>query len=83
VFELPTVVYFLSRLGLITAGFLWHNFKYAVLIIFILAAVITPTPDIVTQCIFAGPMILLYLFGILVAHLFGRERVPQAATEEA
>jgi len=83
VFELPTVVYFLSRLGLITAGFLWRNFKYAVLIIFIVAAVITPTPDVVTQCVFAGPMILLYLIGILVAHLFGRERAPQTAAEEA
>jgi sec-independent protein translocase protein TatC len=83
VFELPTVVYLLSRLGLITPGFLWHNFKYAVLIIFIVAAVITPTPDVVTQCIFAGPMILLYLVGILVAHLFGRERVPETAVEES
>ena len=83
VFELPTVVYFLARLGLITAGFLWRNFKYAILIIFIVAAVITPTPDVVTQCVFAGPMILLYLIGILVAHVFGRERAPESAAEEA
>jgi len=83
VFELPTVVYFLARLGLITAGFLWRHFKYAILIIFIVAAVITPTPDVVTQCVFAGPMILLYLIGILVAHVFGRERAPEAAAEEA
>jgi len=74
VFELPTVIYLLARLGLVTPGFLWRNFKYAVLIIFIIAAVITPTPDIVTQCLFAGPMIGLYLLGILVAHLFGRSR---------
>jgi len=74
VFELPTVIYLLARLGLVTPGFLWRNFKYAVLIIFIIAAVITPTPDIVTQCLFAGPMIGLYLLGILVAHLFGRPR---------
>jgi sec-independent protein translocase protein TatC len=83
VFELPTVVYFLSRFGLITAGFLWRNLKYAILIIFIVAAVITPTPDVVTQCVFAGPMILLYLIGILVAHVFGRERAPRPATDEA
>jgi sec-independent protein translocase protein TatC len=83
VFELPTVIYFLARLGLITSGFLWRNFKYAVLIIFIVAAVITPTPDVVTQCVFAGPMILLYLIGILVAHVFGRERAPGASAEEA
>jgi len=82
VFELPTVVYFLARLGLVTAGFLWRQFKYAILIIFIVAAVITPTPDVVTQCVFAGPMILLYLIGILVAHVFGRERAPETAAEE-
>jgi len=81
VFELPTVIYFLARLGLVTAGFLWRNLKYAILIIFIVAAVITPTPDVVTQCIFAGPMILLYLIGILVAHVFGRERAPEPAAE--
>ncbi len=80
VFELPTIIYFLARLGLITARFLWRNFKYAILIIFIIAAVITPTPDVVTQCVFAAPMIVLYLIGILVAHLFGRKReVPAAA----
>jgi sec-independent protein translocase protein TatC len=74
VFELPTVILLLSRLGLVTAGFLWRHFKYAVLVIFILAALITPTPDVVTQCLFAGPMILLYLLGILVARVFGRDR---------
>jgi sec-independent protein translocase protein TatC len=74
VFELPTVIYFLARLGLVTPGFLWRNFKYAILIIFIISAIITPTPDIVTQCVFAAPMILLYLAGILVAKLFGRPR---------
>ena len=74
VFELPTVIYFLARLGLVTPGFLWRKFKYAVLIIFIIAAIITPTPDVVTQCVFAGPMVVLYLIGILVAWVFGRPR---------
>jgi sec-independent protein translocase protein TatC len=82
VFQLPTVIYFLARLGLVTPGFLWHHFKYAVLIIFILAAVLTPTPDVVTQCVFAAPMILLYLVGVLIAHLFGRERLRQPAADE-
>lgn len=80
VFELPTLIYFLARLGLVTAGFLWRNFQYAILVIFIVAAVITPTPDMITQCIFAAPMILLYLIGIGVAHAFGR---PRAARDEA
>lgn len=83
VFELPTVIYFLSRLGLVTAGFLWHHFKYAVLIIFVVAAVLTPTPDIVTQCVFAAPMVLLYLLGILIARLFGRPRDLGAAADES
>jgi len=78
VFELPTVVYFLARLGLVTSSFLWRNFQYAILVIFIVAAVITPTPDMVTQCLFAAPMILLYAVGILVAHLFGRPRTAPA-----
>ena len=83
VFELPTVIYFLARLGLVSASFLRRNFKYAILNIFIVAAVITPTPDVVTQCVFAGPMILLYLIGILVAHVFGRERAAAPATEKS
>ncbi len=82
VFELPIVIGFLAWLGLVSASFLWRNFKYAVLIIFIIAAVITPTPDVVTQCVFAGPMILLYLIGILVAHVFGRARASATAGEE-
>jgi sec-independent protein translocase protein TatC len=82
VFELPTVIYFLARLGLVTPGFLWRHFKYAVLVIFIVAAVITPTPDVVTQCVFAAPMLLLYLIGIFVAWFFGRDRQrpPEAGT---
>ena len=83
VFELPTVIYFLARLGLVTPRFLWRNFKYAILIIFIIAAIITPTPDVVTQCIFAAPMILLYLVGILVAKIFGRPRRGPDEQDEA
>jgi sec-independent protein translocase protein TatC len=78
-FELPTLIAILARLGLITPAFLWRNFKYAILVIFIVAAIITPTPDVVTQCVFAGPMIVLYLVGILFAHLFGRARRPRDA----
>lgn len=83
VFEQPTVVYFLARLGLITPRFLWRNFQYAILIIFIVAAVVTPTPDVVTQCVFAAPMILLYLISILVAYVFGRPREAPEGGERA
>jgi len=81
IFQLPVLIYLLARLGLVTAGFLWRNFKYAVLIIFVVAAVLTPTPDAVTMTLVAGPMIGLYLLGILVALVFGRSR--DAEDEEA
>ena len=74
VFQMPTVVFFLAKVGLITAGFLWRSFRYAFLLIFIAAAVITPTGDMVTQTIFAAPMVGLYLLSILIAWVFGRVR---------
>ena len=69
-FEMPILIFFLARMGVVTERWLLAKFKYAVLIIFIIAAVITPTPDVATQCVFAVPMILLYLLGIAVAWLF-------------
>lgn len=70
-FELPTVIFFLSRIGLVTPAFLMRHFRWAVIIIFVVAAIITPTPDIVNLCIFALPTIFLYLVGVGVAALFG------------
>ena len=67
VFQMPTVVYFLARLRLVTARFLWRNIKYAILIIFILAAVLTTSPDAWNQTVFAAPMIALYLLSIVIA----------------
>jgi sec-independent protein translocase protein TatC len=74
VFQMPTVVFFLAKMGLVTAGLLWRSFRYAFLIIFVVAAVITPTGDMVTQTIFAAPMVGLYLLSILIAWIFGRSR---------
>jgi sec-independent protein translocase protein TatC len=71
-FELPILVFFLARFGLVTERFLLAKFKYAVLLIFVIAAVITPTPDMMTQCVFAVPMIVLYLLGIAIAWAFKR-----------
>jgi sec-independent protein translocase protein TatC len=65
-------VFFLSKLGLVTPGFLWRSFRYAFLLIFVAAAVITPTGDMVTQTIFAAPMVALYLLSIAIAWIFGR-----------
>jgi len=72
VFQMPTVVFFLAKMGLITAGFLWRSFRYAFLLIFVAAAVITPTGDMVTQTIFAAPMVALYLLSIGIAWGFGK-----------
>jgi len=75
VFQMPTLVFFLAKMKLITARFLVHQFKYAILIIFIIAAVITPTGDPVTQTVFAAPMVGLYVLGIAIAWVVGPKRV--------
>ncbi len=71
-FEMPILVFFLARLGIVSERWLLSKFKYAVFAIFVIAAVITPTPDIATQCVFALPMIALYLMGIAIAWIFRR-----------
>jgi sec-independent protein translocase protein TatC len=73
VFEMPMLIFFLARLGLVTARKLIKWFRWAVLAIFVVAAIITPTPDVATQTVFAVPMILLYLLGVVVAALFGKK----------
>ncbi len=81
VFQIPVVIFVLARIGLITPRFLMRQFKYAVLVAFIVAAFITPTPDMVTQSLLALPMIGLYLIGVAVAWMFGRPRRSEAAAE--
>ncbi len=72
-FEMPILIFFLARMGVVSEKFLLAKFKYAVLVIFIIAAIITPTPDIATQCVFALPMIALYLLGIAIAWIFRKK----------
>ena len=74
IFQIPPVIFVLSRLGVVSAGFLLRNTKYAVLIAFVVAAIITPTADIPNMMIMAGPMILLYLVGVVVAFIFGKRK---------
>jgi sec-independent protein translocase protein TatC len=69
IFELPILVFFLSLMGIISAGFMWRNFRYSVLVIFIIAAILTPTTDILNMCVFAAPMVALYALSIGVAFL--------------
>jgi sec-independent protein translocase protein TatC len=78
VFEMPTLVLFLARIGLVTPRFLIRNTKYAVLVIFVVAAVLTPGPDIVSQLLMAGPMTLLYAISIVIAWIFQKKREPDA-----
>jgi sec-independent protein translocase protein TatC len=77
VFELPLILTMLSKMGIVTPKFLAKNRKYAVLINFIIAAVLTPTPDIFNQSLMAGPLCLLYEIGIISARIFGK-RSPKA-----
>ena len=74
VFQLPTLVFFLAKLGLVTPKFLIKNTKYAILIIFIIAAVLTPSADPVTQTAMAAPMIVLYGISIGIAWVFQKRR---------
>ncbi|HEV3219279.1 MAG TPA: twin-arginine translocase subunit TatC [Candidatus Acidoferrales bacterium] len=74
IFEMPILIFFLAFFGIVTPRFLWKNFRYAILIITVIAAILAPTPDATTMIVFMAPMILLYLIGIGVAWLVVRKR---------
>jgi sec-independent protein translocase protein TatC len=74
VFQMPTLVLFLARMGVVSARMLLRQFKYAVLAIFVIAAVVTPGPDVVSQLLVAGPMLALYGLSVLIAWLFAPRR---------
>ena len=67
IFEMPIVIFFLALMGIVSAGWMWRNIRYAILGIFVVAAIITPTPDILNMCIFAAPMVFLYVLSIGIA----------------
>jgi sec-independent protein translocase protein TatC len=69
VFELPVIIFFLTLLRIVTPGFLVRNSRYAILAIFILAAIVTPTPDVFNLMLFAMPMCFLFYFGIFAGYL--------------
>lgn len=74
VFQIPTIAFLLGRIGLITPRMLWRVWRHAVVIIAILAAVLTPTPDAFTMLVFAAPMLGLYFLSIGIVWLFGKPR---------
>ena len=76
VFELPLIITFLARLGLVSVEFLKKNRKYALLLFFIGAAILTP-PDVVTQIMMAFPLMVLYEVSILGARIFGKKKIEE------
>ncbi|HUM05594.1 MAG TPA: twin-arginine translocase subunit TatC [Terriglobales bacterium] len=70
IFEMPILVFFLSLMGIVTAGWMWRNLRYSILGIFFIAAILTPTTDILNMCIFAAPMVALYVLSIGIAWMF-------------
>ena len=82
VFEMPVVITVLSLIGIVTPQFLSKNRKYAILINFIIAAVLTPTPDMINQTLMAGPLCILYEVGIICARVAARKRKTPAPPAE-
>jgi sec-independent protein translocase protein TatC len=79
VFELPLVLAFLASIGIVSAKALWRFNKYAIIISFIIGGVLTPGPDVMSQCLMSIPLWLLYNMSIVIAWLVGRARKKQAA----
>ncbi|MFH1059944.1 MAG: twin-arginine translocase subunit TatC [Pseudomonadota bacterium] len=82
-FETPLVLYFMAKLGIVNAGKLRKNRRYAILIIFVVAAVATPTPDVITQILMAAPLMLLYEFSILLIARAERQKTLAEQAAEA
>jgi sec-independent protein translocase protein TatC len=84
IFELPILIFFLTLFGIVTPKFLFVNSKYSILVIAIIAAIVTPTPDALTMLVVMAPMIVLYFAGVGVSALVvGRRNRRLAAAAEA
>jgi sec-independent protein translocase protein TatC len=79
IFLIPSVIFILARIGIVTGPFLLRNTRYAILISFVVSAIITPTTDVANMMIIVVPMVALYLLGVIVAYLFGKKRVKEPA----
>jgi sec-independent protein translocase protein TatC len=80
-FELPVITFFLARLGFVTHRMMLRTVRYAILIIFIVAAMLTPGPDVASQLLMAGPLLVLYALSIGVAYVFGKPRQGESSPE--
>lgn len=76
IFELPIFMVLLAKIGLVNTAFLNRNRKYAILLSFVIAAILTPTPDVVNQLMMAIPLVVLYEISILGVWIFGRKVLP-------
>jgi sec-independent protein translocase protein TatC len=84
VFEMPILTFFLALMGVVSAGWMWRNIRYGILGIFIIAGALAPTPDISSMCIFAAPMLALYVVSIGVAwFVHPTQREARAARKKA
>jgi sec-independent protein translocase protein TatC len=84
IFEMPILIFFLALMGIVSAGWMWRNLRYSILVIFVIAAIVTPTTDILNMCIFAAPMVGLYVVSIAVAWLVHpKRRKARAAKAQA
>lgn len=81
VFQIPTIAFILGRIGLVTPGMLWKGWRYAIVLIAIISAVLTPTSDAINMLIFAAPMLGLYFLSIGIVWIFGRPRRSDAEVE--
>lgn len=73
IFEMPILMVFLARMGIVTVAFLNKNRKYAILINFIVAAILTPTPDVVNQMMMGIPLLILYEISVVAVYFFGKK----------
>ncbi|HQU81866.1 MAG TPA: twin-arginine translocase subunit TatC [Pyrinomonadaceae bacterium] len=81
IFQMPAITYVLSRIGIVNARFLVKSWKYAIVIILFVAAVVSPTADIPNMMLFAAPMMVLYIISIFIAWFFGKKRQKEEEIE--
>lgn len=82
IFELPVFMVLLAKMGVVNTAFLNAHRKYAILLSFVIAAIVTPTPDVVNQLMMAIPLVVLYEISIVAVWMFGRKLMPGFAKEE-
>ena len=82
IFELPILMVFLAKIGIVDVPFLNKNRKYAILINFIIAAILTPTPDIVNQMLMGVPLLVLYEISVVAVWIFGRKKLSHVSEHE-